>query len=145
MRNLAGKTAEASKTTAELIQRALEAVEHGKVIAGETATSFEAVYTSVADVNANAHQITERSEKQDKAIGQTTQGIDQISSVVQNNSATAEESAAASEELSGQAQMLKNLVAEFKLLDDRPAYGEDAEAFDDSASVKTVSLNDSKY
>lgn len=66
MRNLAGKTAEASKTTAELIQRALEAVEHGKVIAGETATSFEAVYTSVADVNANAHQITERSENRIK-------------------------------------------------------------------------------
>lgn len=145
VRNLAGKTAKASKTTAELIQRALDAVGHGKVIAGETATSFEAVYTSVAEVNANAHQITERSEKQDKAIGQTTQGIDQISSVVQNNSATAEESAAASEELSGQAQMLKNLVAEFKLLDDRPAYGEEAEAFNNSASVKTVSLNDSKY
>ena len=44
-----------------------------------------------------------------------TQGIDQISSVVQTNSATAEESAAASEELSGQAQVLKNLVGQFKL------------------------------
>ena len=44
-----------------------------------------------------------------------TQGIDQISSVVQTNSATAEESAAASEELSGQAQLLKNLVGQFKL------------------------------
>jgi methyl-accepting chemotaxis protein len=35
--------------------------------------------------------------------------------VVQTNSATAEESAAASEELSGQAEMLKTLVKEFKL------------------------------
>ncbi len=42
-------------------------------------------------------------------------GVDQISGVVQTNSATAEESAAASEELSGQAEMLKDLVAEFKL------------------------------
>ncbi|MEG1103611.1 MAG: methyl-accepting chemotaxis protein, partial [Oscillospiraceae bacterium] len=44
-----------------------------------------------------------------------TQGIDQISAVVQTNSATAEESAAASEELSGQAVMLKQLVGKFKL------------------------------
>ncbi|MGL4485098.1 MAG: hypothetical protein ACRCUS_09125, partial [Anaerovoracaceae bacterium] len=44
-----------------------------------------------------------------------TQGVDQISAVVQNNSATAEESAAASQELSGQAQMMKDLVGGFKL------------------------------
>lgn len=44
-----------------------------------------------------------------------TQGVEQISGIVQNNSATAEESAAASEELSGQAQMLKGLVNQFKL------------------------------
>ena len=41
VRNLAGKTAEASKTTAELIEKALEAVENGKVIADKTAESFE--------------------------------------------------------------------------------------------------------
>ena len=41
--------------------------------------------------------------------------MDQISSVVQTNSSTAVESAAASQELSGQAAMLKNLVAKFIL------------------------------
>ncbi|MDF2678142.1 MAG: hypothetical protein K0Q97_2482, partial [Bacillota bacterium] len=38
-----------------------------------------------------------------------------VSAVVQNNSATAEESAAASEELSGQAQILKELVNKYTL------------------------------
>ena len=51
------------------------------------------------------------------AVNQVTQGIDQISSVVQTNSATAEQSAAASEELSGQAQIMKGLVQQFKLYD----------------------------
>ena len=41
--------------------------------------------------------------------------MNQISSVVQTNSATAEESAAASEELSGQAQILNDLVSKFTL------------------------------
>ena len=59
--------------------------------------------------------ISRASSEQALSIAQVTQGIDQISSVVQTNSATAEESAAASEELSGQAQMLKNLVEKFKL------------------------------
>jgi methyl-accepting chemotaxis protein len=42
----------------------------------------------------------------------------QVSQVVQNNSATSEESAAASEELSGQAELLKDLVDKFKLKKD---------------------------
>ncbi|MPM95632.1 hypothetical protein SDC9_142787 [bioreactor metagenome] len=52
-------------------------------------------------------------------------GVEQISSVVQNNSATSEESAAASEEMSAQAQMLKELVGQFKFIDgeEAPATG----------------------
>ena len=50
-----------------------------------------------------------------KEITQITQGLDEISSVVQTNSATAEESAAASEELTGQATLLKNLTRRFRL------------------------------
>ena len=42
-------------------------------------------------------------------------GLDQVSQVVQSNSATAEESAAASQELSGQAEILKEMVGAFKL------------------------------
>ena len=55
------------------------------------------------------------SDEQAKGVKQVSVGIDQISSVVQNNSATAEESAAASEELSGQAVILDDLVAKFRL------------------------------
>ena len=42
-------------------------------------------------------------------------GLDQVSQVVQSNSATAEESAAASQELSGQAEILKEMVGAFNL------------------------------
>ena len=46
---------------------------------------------------------------------QVSEGINQISIVVQNNSATAEEGAAASEELSAEATCLKELVDQFTL------------------------------
>ena len=66
-------------------------------------------------------KISVAAEQQAESISEVTQGVDQISSVVQTNSATAEESAAASEELSGQAQILKRLVGRFTLQDDGTA------------------------
>jgi methyl-accepting chemotaxis protein len=44
-----------------------------------------------------------------------SQGLTQISSVVQNNSAVSEETAAASQELTSQAEVLRQLVTYFKL------------------------------
>lgn len=63
--------------------------------------------------------VVEAVEKQTAALSQVTDGIDQISSVVQTNSATSEQCAAASEELSSQANLLKDLMRSFKLRDIR--------------------------
>ena len=71
-----------------------------------------------AIVNEKIQDIAKVSAEQAHAIAEINVGIDQISSVVQNNSATAEESAAASEELSGQANMVKSMVAKFNLRKD---------------------------
>lgn len=118
VRNLASKSAEASKNTAALIEGTVSAVGQGTRIANETAESLMKVVSSSQSVSVIVDKISEAASQQASSITQVTQGIDQISSVVQTNSATAEESAAASEELSGQAQMLKSLVSQFKLKQD---------------------------
>lgn len=115
VRNLASKSAEASKSTASLIEGSIHAVEKGKKLADETAHTLDEVVENSKRIVNVVDGISQASSEQASSIAQVTQGIDQISSVVQTNSATAEESAAASEELSGQAQMLKNLVEQFKL------------------------------
>lgn len=147
VRNLASKSAEASKNTAALIESSLKAVENGTKIADETAMSLNEVVTGVQDVTGTINEISSASEAQARSISQVTQGIDQISSVIQTNSATAEESAAASEELSGQAQILKNLVSQFRLKSSGgSSFGTQAEAHASvSRPSSPVSAGGDKY
>lgn len=115
VRDLAGKSAEAAKNTTALIEITVKAVQNGTKIADETAQAMGDVVQSTEGVTQLIMKIAQASEQQADALNQVTVGVDQIASVVQTNSATAEESAAASEELSGQSQLLKNLVSHFRL------------------------------
>ncbi|MBR3840838.1 MAG: HAMP domain-containing protein [Erysipelotrichales bacterium] len=118
VRNLASKSAEAAKNTTALIENSIVAINNGAKIANETAMSLNDVVSQSSEVDSKIKQIAEASEKQAVAIAQITMGIEQISAVVQTNSATSEQSAAASEELSGQANMMKELINQFRLRDD---------------------------
>lgn len=115
VRNLASKSAEASKSTAQLIENAVNAVSNGTRIADSTAEALKAVGTTTQEVVETVNRIARASEKQAEAVEDVTRRVEQISSVVQSNSATAEESAAASEELATQATVLRDLVARFTL------------------------------
>lgn len=121
VRNLASKSAEASKNTSALIQASVLAVKNGTQIADSTAKSLLKAVSGANDVTSTIDKISHASGSQANSIALITQGMDQISSVVQTNSATAQESAAASEELSAQAQSLKAMVAQFTLRPDIPA------------------------
>lgn len=59
--------------------------------------------------------IADCTRQQAVMAAEISHGIDQIASVVQSNVTTAESSAAASEELSGQADVLRELVSRFQL------------------------------
>ncbi len=115
VRNLAAKSAEASKSTEQLIENAINSVQSGVRLVEDTANSLNLVVESVSLNISAMNEISAASQEQAQEIDQVTQGLDQITAVVQNNSATAEESAAASEELFGQAQMLSDLVGQFQL------------------------------
>ena len=54
-------------------------------------------------------------KSQTAAISQVTEGIGQISSIIQSTSATSEQSAAAAQELSGQSLLMNKLVRKFRL------------------------------
>ncbi len=115
VRNLAAKSAEASKATTDLIGNMVSAIERGSVSMEETKVAMDNVVEQAMAITAVFQKISDASNQQAISISQVSIGTDQISSVISTNSATAEESAAASEELSSQSQILKGMISQFKL------------------------------
>jgi len=115
VRNLAARSANAAKETTAMIEGSIKKVNMGTKIANETAQALNKIVEDVAKAAEIVGGIAGASNEQATAITQVNIAIEQVSQVVQTNSATAQESAAASEELSGQAELLKEIVAKFKL------------------------------
>ncbi len=118
VRNLASKSDEAAKATKELIESSIISVSEGSQAVNRVTASLERTSQLAANVTTQMDVVVEAVDNQTTALAQVTEGINQISSVVQTNSATSEESAAASEELSAEANSLKQLVAKFTLASD---------------------------
>ena len=115
VRNLAGKSAEAAKQTTALIENSIRAINNGTMLAGKTGKSLVEIVDRTSETNDLINEIVKASSGQTVSVNQIKGGIEQISSVIQQNAATAENSAANSEELSGQVQLLNDLVNHFKL------------------------------
>lgn len=115
VRSLAIRSSQAVKETTQLIAGSLEKVEAGTAIANQTSLSLKGILDEIEKVAALVGDIAEASNDQALSIAQINRGIEEVSMVVQTNSATAEQSAAASEELSGQAQLLKQMVCAFEI------------------------------
>lgn len=117
VRNLAARSSEAAKKTAELIDRSVITVSKGEKLAGETAQILVEVAEKARLANESIQRIEKASYDQAQAIDQINQGLFQVSAVVQTNAATAEESSASSEELAAQALILQQEVEKFTLKD----------------------------
>ena len=115
VRSLAGKSAEAARTTTRFIEASAAKVSEGMKITDETARSLTEIVAKVEEISGLIRDIDAAASEQTTALKQVSQGIEQISSVVQMNSAKAEVSAADSEELLNQAEAMKEQVAQFKV------------------------------
>lgn len=115
VRNLANKSAEASQGTSGLIEEALRAINSGTAIAKETAHVFEEVMGKAKTATELTGGIAKAILEQEHVLEAMKNDVEQISNVIHENSSTAQEGAAASEELSGQANLLNQMVERFQL------------------------------
>ena len=115
VRSLAGRSAQAAKETAALIEGSAEKTSKGSEIANYTAESLNEIFDSINQVSELVTEIASSSNEQAQGISQINQGLGQIDLVAQQTTANAEESAAAAEELSAQANQLRAMLSRFTL------------------------------
>lgn len=116
VRNLAMRAAEAAQSTSSLIEGTVQKINAGNALVSETSDSFSVATESTTRIGIILSSMADSSTQQSSAVRQVAQAVHDIDSVTQSNAASAEESAAASEELSGQAEMMKNAVAQLLVL-----------------------------
>ncbi|MFI3253152.1 MAG: methyl-accepting chemotaxis protein [Eubacteriales bacterium] len=119
VRNLANRSAENAKQTADLIDSTLLAVRNGTGIANKTAQSLSNVVVGVEEAIVAIHDIALAMEEQSGEIEKITGNMESISGVIEDTSATSKESAHTSHQLSAQADSLRELLEHFKLRDNQ--------------------------
>lgn len=115
VRNLASKSAEAAKETSVLISTNIEKAEQGLTYVEDTANSLAQIVEGIQKNSDSLNNIVLQNQGVQSATKEVSTAIDQVAQVAQQNSATSEQSASASEQLSGQAGILKQMVAQFEL------------------------------
>ena len=115
VRSLASRSDQAAKATKELIENSVQAAERGSHIVDEVSETLTKTLELVMKSNSTIGTIAEAVRGEAVSIAQVTEGIGQISDVVQTNSASSEESAAVSSELFSQVRLLQEQTNKFKL------------------------------
>ncbi|MDL2226615.1 methyl-accepting chemotaxis protein [Deltaproteobacteria bacterium OttesenSCG-928-M10] len=110
VRNLAIRSADAAKSTAELIASTIENINSGSELVQSTAENFNVVATQSAKIAELLAEVAEASKEQSQGIGQITTAMGEMDKVTQANAASAEESASAAGQLSLQAGNLMEAV-----------------------------------
>jgi methyl-accepting chemotaxis protein len=115
VRNLAMRSAEAAKNTAELIEEAVLNTNEGVKLNSEVMANLEEINVQIERVNVVVSEIAAASEQQNQGVAQINAAIDQMNIVTQQTAANSEQSASGAEELAGQSQEMLNLISSFKL------------------------------
>jgi len=115
VRNLAMRSADAAKDTANMIEESVKNADSGVKITEEVAVSLGQIVNRTGKVGDLIAEIAAASKEQAQGIEQVNTAVAQMNSVTQQNAANSEESASAAEELNNQAAELSAMVGSFKL------------------------------
>ncbi len=118
VRNLAIKSSEAAKTTADLIDETVKSIAVVNDNAEVTMSSMESINERTKKMASDIKDVYATVEQERILLGEIVEGLNKISAVVQQNTTTSKQSATGSEELYEQADTMKSLVSQFKLKKD---------------------------
>ncbi|MGL4209829.1 MAG: methyl-accepting chemotaxis protein, partial [Candidatus Adiutrix sp.] len=111
VRNLAIRSADAAKSTADLIAATIKNISSGSEMVGVTASNFKVVKDHTSKVESLMGEVAAASKEQSLGLEQINKAMREIDLVTQNTAASAEKSSASSESLSNQAENLIRAIS----------------------------------
>jgi len=115
VRNLAARSAKAAKETADLIAQSIHQVETGNQVVADTAESLHLMAEQAEKVSVLIAQINTESTEQSEGLHQINDEVEQFSRGTTERMAHSEETASMAQDLSGMAETLHQIVAQFKV------------------------------
>lgn len=112
---LAEESANAARTTAELIGNSMTVIKEGVQSADEAAKHFEEIVAKSMKTNEVIEDMTKYSKEQAQQLNETLAYLQHISAIIETNSAASEESSAMSEEFISQSERLEEMIQQYKL------------------------------
>ena len=115
VRNLAGRSAQAARETAAMIEESTTRADRAVSLCGDVDASLRTIVDGTREVNELLAQIASASREQAQGIGQINSGVAELDKVTQQNAGNSEELAAESEETAAQVASLKQVVGQFRV------------------------------
>lgn len=119
VRSLAQRSAQAANEIKELITHSLEQVQKGSQQVNQAGAVVGEVVDAVAGVTTLMSEISEASNEQSQGIEQVNRAVLEMDTTVQKNAHLVQHAASSAESLLQQAEQLSDVVAIFKINDDR--------------------------
>jgi methyl-accepting chemotaxis protein len=111
VRNLALRSADSAKDTAELIDNIVQRIQGGSSLVKRATESFRQVSEGAGKVALLLDEITTANNEQSMGVSQISTGIHEMDRLTQESVATSEEAAATAAEMHSEAQQLSGIVA----------------------------------
>jgi methyl-accepting chemotaxis protein/methyl-accepting chemotaxis protein-1 (serine sensor receptor) len=110
VRNLAQRSAQAARDTAELIEGSISKSQEGMTKVEQVAVAIRAITEESGKAKVLVDEVNQSSQEQARGIDQISSAIVQMEQITQQSAANAEQSASAAEELTIQSEGLRSLV-----------------------------------
>jgi len=110
VRNLAGRSADAARNTAGLIEDSLRNAEHGVQVCEDVGRSLDSTVQGVAKVSELMEGVASATDQQASRVEEVNRATGQMERVTHGNASMAEEAATSAQELNAQAIDLNHVV-----------------------------------
>ncbi|MGI4861244.1 MAG: methyl-accepting chemotaxis protein [Janthinobacterium lividum] len=115
VRNLAQRSASASKDIKGLIDASVQNTRQGNRLVDDASNQMRGISESITRVTSIVAEISTASQEQSKGIDQVAVAVTQMDTVTQQNAALVEEASAAAQSMAAQAETLRHAVSRFQV------------------------------